>query len=466
MGAVDPTFPLYPIACLLSSIMLCLVQMTSLVRQRWNLGVAFLCFWLFLENIANAVNAIAWSNNADIKLEVYCDIVSHLQLITYTVKPLATFIITRRLYVIASFESVELPSGSERRWDTAIEWTLGLAVPLLVAGPLYYANQGSRFNIYEGSGCYTGTVLSIFEILALESWTILPPLFSIAIYYPKIIRTYYHQSKDVNNVLHGLNPSVSRTNYLRILALASIDILLTLPIGIVNITLDVVTTLPYGSLPFYPGWTFLHSDWTILTASYAEQQSFGTAYQVGLYFSAWTSPVLAFTIFGLFGLTSEARSTYRRIICIIGSWPGWEPARAQDGTASLRDTEFGARPRDTGRFGFDFEMGSRPPSFVNTDMMTARQDVQGEPSAGLARGSTEVPSFSLEEARHEELSGDAGVRASEMAQRTHITSTRSFEGAQISCAADGIDIENPAMGPQRDVQDAGGAFAQSSAAPV
>ena len=74
MHAVDPTYPLYPIACFISVIMLFLVLLTSFVRQSWNFGVALLCFWLCIENLLGAVNAIIWSDNSDIKLYVYCDI--------------------------------------------------------------------------------------------------------------------------------------------------------------------------------------------------------------------------------------------------------------------------------------------------------------------------------------------------------------------------------------------------------
>ena len=74
MAAVDPTFPLYPIACFLASFMLILVLLTSFIRQSWNFGVALLCFWLSLENLMGGINAILRSDNADIKLYVYCDI--------------------------------------------------------------------------------------------------------------------------------------------------------------------------------------------------------------------------------------------------------------------------------------------------------------------------------------------------------------------------------------------------------
>ena len=74
MGAVDPTYPLYPIACILASALLFLVLLTSFIRQSWNLGVAFLCFWLFFETLSDAINSILWSDNYDVKNYVYYDI--------------------------------------------------------------------------------------------------------------------------------------------------------------------------------------------------------------------------------------------------------------------------------------------------------------------------------------------------------------------------------------------------------
>ena len=125
MRAVDPTYPLYPIATLLASVMLLLVLLTNFIRQSWNFGVVLLCFWLFFENLTHGINAILWSDNFDIKFDIYCDIgsyiacafgaktqlmmksVAHLQMITSIVKPMATLIITRRLHMIASLKSVD-----------------------------------------------------------------------------------------------------------------------------------------------------------------------------------------------------------------------------------------------------------------------------------------------------------------------------------------------------------------------
>ena len=72
--AADPTYPLYPIANILAAALLLLVFLTSAIRRSWNLGLAFLCFWLFFEALADGVNGIVWANDADVRLSVYCDI--------------------------------------------------------------------------------------------------------------------------------------------------------------------------------------------------------------------------------------------------------------------------------------------------------------------------------------------------------------------------------------------------------
>ncbi|VDB95832.1 unnamed protein product [Peniophora sp. CBMAI 1063] len=427
MRAADPTYPLYPIASALASAMLLVVLMNSFIRQSWNLGVAFLCFWLFVENFTGTINHIVWSDNAAVKLYIYCDIVTHTQSITYIVKPMATLIITRRLYLIASLQTVELPN---------------------------YVNQGSRFMVTEGFGCATGSVLSILEILVLESWTIVPPLVSIAVYYPKVAKTYYRQRKDINSFLRS-NPSVSRTNYLRILILASIDILLTLPFAIVSLTLDIVRGLSdFSSFPFYFGWTLLHTAWEPKGFSYAEQQSLGTAYIAAAYFSLWTSPVLAFAIFGLFGLTPEARASYWRIICTVGGWFGWKPTlRARNAQASAGEIEFGARAQatTTGTSGFELEMGSRPPSFVNTEAVATRQNINDGLGDGSVRGSV-TDLKSVEEACLGEPSDGKDVQGndcrvtraaepSERIKRTSVTSYSSLEGAQAFTNADYVVVD-------------------------
>ncbi|VDC00590.1 unnamed protein product [Peniophora sp. CBMAI 1063] len=324
--------------------MLLLVLLTSFIRQSWNLGVAFLCFWLFLETLTAGINGIIWSSNAEIKLYVYCDIVSRLQMVALIVKPMATLIIIRRLYLIASLRSIELPSKHEKRKDLLIEWTLGLMIPLLFAGPLYYVVQQLRFEVDEGFGCTNSADGSLLSILLMYSVPVVAPAVSIVVYYPHVARIFYRQGRDIDHFLRS-NDSISRTNYFRVLALASIDILLTLPIGIAAIVLTVKDSMSQvGFLVLYFGWTHDHSNWGPESFSYEELVTSRPSGAAQYFFIHWTSPVLAFIIFGLFGITSEARASYWRAIYFVGSWFGLKPSPRERAVRSpLGDIEFGER---------------------------------------------------------------------------------------------------------------------------
>lgn len=161
-----------------------------------------------------------------------------------------------------------------------------------------------------------------------------------------VARIFYRQSQDSDHYLQS-NMSVTRTNYFRILALASIDILVTLPLGIVSVTLYVTNSLSNHHPPFYGGWTADHSHWEPVVITYAETLAGGTSSVAQFYFSQWASTILAFAIFALFGVTSEARASYWKAICTIGSWFGWKPApRVRRARSPLGDMEFGKRPED------------------------------------------------------------------------------------------------------------------------
>ena len=172
------------------------------------------------------------------------------------------------------------------------------------------------------------------------------PLSNIISLSARVVAMFYRQNKDLNRFLRS-NGSISRKTYFRILALATIDALFTLPIGVVNIVLTVTSLLYQGELPVYPGWAEVHSQWEPQAISYAYIKSRGTAQLAADYFSIWSSPVLAFIVFGLFGLTTEAQASYWRVIHYVIGWFGWKPAvQARDTERVLDTMEFGDPVRE------------------------------------------------------------------------------------------------------------------------
>ncbi|VDB86834.1 unnamed protein product [Peniophora sp. CBMAI 1063] len=420
MTAGDPSYPAFPIASALGAAMLSLVLLTSLVRQNWNLGVAFLCVWLCLENVGNVVNTTAWSDNVDVKLFIWCDIVTRLNIAVDVGMNMAPLLITRRLYQIASLRSLSLPDRKAKRMNRIIEWTLGFVWPLVAAGPLYYVLETTRFNIIQGYGCTNGVTESILTILLTQIYALLPPLISVLVYYPKVAYIFYRQNKDINEFLHS-DDSVSRTGYLHVLAAGSMDILLTLPFALVFFAFLLRNSGDLRSLPFYPGWEAVHSDWTILTFTYSEAVS-GGAYSVATYYiQLWTTPIESFVIFGLFGLTKEARTSYWHIGCTISGWFGREPADKR-ADPELCIVEFGGRLAE----GTSLDSGISTASFVRISSACVEpgaergtKDTSGVPTPKTDRDKFECPvspsygtgrldSASVVEEKVEEDTGIAG----------------------------------------------------------
>jgi len=74
----------------------------------------------------------------------------------------------------------------------------------------------------------------------------------------RIILTFYKQGRDVRRFLDS-TPATSTSRYLRVLAVGLIDIVLTLPLGIMGLTSTIQDILQRGfAFAFYEGWDVVH----------------------------------------------------------------------------------------------------------------------------------------------------------------------------------------------------------------
>ncbi|KAJ7254568.1 pheromone A receptor-domain-containing protein [Mycena rebaudengoi] len=180
--AVDPSYPLYPILCIVSAFFMFLILTHSFIRQTWNLAVTFLSIGLFLDNLTHGINAVVWRDNADIKVPVYCDIVSRLQFFMNFLPSIASFLITRKLYIISTMRDVEAPSRKAKLLDLVIEWGWGLGYPLFMTVVVYTLCQDTRFVVLQGFGCASSTSDSWFSAVVISILPVIPPLISIFLY--------------------------------------------------------------------------------------------------------------------------------------------------------------------------------------------------------------------------------------------------------------------------------------------
>ncbi|KAI0316298.1 pheromone A receptor-domain-containing protein [Amylostereum chailletii] len=335
---MDPTYPLFPIMSLISSSLMLLAIFTS-VRQTWNAGVLMLCMWLFLTNVIQGFEAVIWRDNADNKAPVWCDISSHLGIAVNVGVPACSLVITRRLCHIARMKRIYAPRKRERRVQHFIEFFIGIGFPILVMGPFYYVVQSYRFAILEEIGCDSVEIAGGLTTVLIEVWPIILPLVSAIFYCPQIVRIFYYHRRDVDKFLRS-NGSINRARYFRILAVGCLDILVTLPTGIMFLVQGIGQDVSLGDYFFYRGWDYTHRHIrTPLILSAAEWRS-GFWQRFSFLWGVWLWPVLSIVIFSIFGLTGEARATYRRWFWAIAGLFGFKRPERED----IPDMKFGSPP--------------------------------------------------------------------------------------------------------------------------
>jgi pheromone a factor receptor len=70
--AIDPTYPLYPIACFISMILVLIPLPWHM--QAWNTGTVMYMLWTAVGLLNQFVNSIVWKDNAINWAPVWCDI--------------------------------------------------------------------------------------------------------------------------------------------------------------------------------------------------------------------------------------------------------------------------------------------------------------------------------------------------------------------------------------------------------
>ena len=121
---------------------------------------------------------------------------------------------------------------------------------------------------------------------------------------------YVRHNKDLNEALAS-SMILNRKGFNKLLLLGLFDILVTLPLVIIDLVQGV---LQDDVAYFWPGWKAVHIEFsTINTITADEWKTFGFWTIFGVKCDEWNSLVLAFGFFILFGLTEQKQAWYRSI---------------------------------------------------------------------------------------------------------------------------------------------------------
>ncbi|KAG8809402.1 a-factor receptor, partial [Serendipita sp. 399] len=177
--------------------------------------------------------------------------------------------------------------------------------------PLYYyldiIVQGHRFDIIEDYGCWPTIYNSIPAYILILCWPWVISCISM-IYTILTVRAFLRRRSTFNELLRSQGTGLNVHRYIRLMALASTEVLfvfpMTLTLFIRNIT--VGKPLPYRS------WAYVHSNFGRI--QYISRFFLTRSKETVILFeiSRWCMPFSAILFFLFFGLASEARKQYKR----------------------------------------------------------------------------------------------------------------------------------------------------------
>ena len=151
---------------------------------------------------------------------------------------------------------------------------------------------------------------------------------------------YLKHRRELDRALPS-NSTLNRTVFVQLLALGLFDILVTLPPCILQIVEDAMEG---GYVGFWPGWEFIHADFsTIETVTSDEWRSGGFWGNFDVRIDQRVNPLCAGAFFLLFGLTEQKRSRYKNLFWTVMRPFGVKP-RIDPVTS---DIAFGTGPKAT-----------------------------------------------------------------------------------------------------------------------
>ncbi|KAI0946013.1 hypothetical protein AcV7_010103 [Taiwanofungus camphoratus] len=269
--------------------------------EAWNIGCIMYIFWSGSQCLIQFINCIIWKNNVINWAPVWCDITSRWRLASSIGICVSSLIINRRLYKIASVSAVSVTNVDKRRM-IMIDLSIGLIPPILVVA-LYWFIQGHRFDIYEGYGCIYEIPNTILSYFLYTAWPIVIGLISM-VYCSMTLRAFLKRRKQFNELMSS-NRNLTFNRYLRLMGLASIEMLCTVPLSVWALTQQAAEPLYV-----WQGLGNLHYDFHRVGQYPSIEWRTVPSIVRAINFDLWNIISCALLFFAFFGCAEEARRHY------------------------------------------------------------------------------------------------------------------------------------------------------------
>ncbi len=141
-----------------------------------NVGTLALSIWLFLGNIDNFVNSMAWWHSTSNKAAIFCELSIRLRHSLYIAIPACNLVIARKLESIASTRQVHATASDQRR-SVIIDLLIAVGLPIVYVA-FMIVNQTNRFGILAEIGCWPFLKLSWAWVVLVAAPVIVVSLIS------------------------------------------------------------------------------------------------------------------------------------------------------------------------------------------------------------------------------------------------------------------------------------------------
>ncbi|KAL0952925.1 hypothetical protein HGRIS_007139 [Hohenbuehelia grisea] len=302
--SLDPTYPLFPI-CAFLGFLVSLIPLPWHI-QAWNAGTCMYMFWTAISCLIEFVNSLVWKGNIENPAPVWCDISSKLLLGAGIGIPASALCISRRLYSIASAKTASITRQDKRR-AVIVDLCIALGIPVLIM-ILHVVVQPHRFDILEDIGCYAVIYNTLPAYFLYFMWPVV--LGSVSFVYSSLtLRCFWIRRVQFGQLIAS-NPNMNMSRYFRLMLLAVMDILCTLPLGIYSIYIST------HGIPLAPwiSWEETHFDFGRVATVPAIFWRSDKSFEIAVELTRWIYVFSAFLFFALFGFASEARKNYGNVI--------------------------------------------------------------------------------------------------------------------------------------------------------
>jgi pheromone a factor receptor len=291
--------------------------------EAWNTGTCLYMAWTSISCLNLFINSIVWNGNAINWAPVWCDISTRIMIGMNVAIPAASLCINRRLYHISRCSSVTVTKKEKRR-AILVDLCIGLGIPFIQMC-LQYIVQGHRFNIYGDIGCFPFTYNVWPAYVLVSCWPIAIGFVS-AIYCILSIRAFARRRSQFKELLSA-NSNLNSNRYFRLMCLAGIEVVCTIPLASWAMYLNIHTIHLFP----YKGWANTHWGFSRVDQFPALIWHENRLLVLSLELTRWSPVICAFIFFIFFGFADEARKHYRLAYTSVAKRMGYTVTTSSSG---------------------------------------------------------------------------------------------------------------------------------------